>query len=1250
MYDGEDEVTGPEPDRPSDSPDALAALFPPNDRFELVSILGSGGMGVVFAARDRSQGGRAVALKVLRNVSPRSVLRFKREFRALAGVVHPNLVTLYELFVEDARVYFTLELVSGESFSEWTTGDRRAPTTDGEAKTSELPPARSAASRPQAACLGDVVDVERLRVAMKGLAAGVAAIHRAGMLHRDLKPSNVLLTPDGRAVVLDFGLVTESHADPGESQHRALEGTIDYMSPEQAGMRPIGPPSDWYTVGLMLYRALTGRLAYLGDLSDVLLDRQRIPPIPPSTLVPDVPEDLERLCLDLLAIEPSARPDADAVLRRLGCEEEIQVPVRAPVAHSIELIGRGRQLAALEDALAMVRSGRTVICEVRGAAGAGKSALLQAFLRPLAGREDVTVLTGRCVERESVAFKAVDGVMDELSTFLSSQPVRQLERYLPRDVHALTRLFPVLAELRLATSLPDRVLAPDRERDLAFAAAQDLFARIADTRTVVIALDDVQWGDRESAELLAAILRPPDAPTLLFVFCGLSQAGDRRGTFLKHLDQTLRDLDVDRREIAVGALPLREASEIVARLLSDRQLDREQITHVVTEASGNAYFLAELVRFLREHPGLPVGDQSLEAVLRARVSALPAEARRLIEVVSLARRPIPVELASHAASVEDPATLTLLKGAGLIRTRRAATDEVECYHERVRGAVLGLLDDATRRGLHLALAETLEHAPAPDPETLAEHLLAAGEPVRGARYALEAADRAVAEGDFGRAARHYRATLEHGALSAAERARVAQALAAALESAGRDTEAAMVLLGGASDSPPSARSRQRAAGLLVGGGLIDRVTAELGDVLADAGLSLGGPTLGSRLTGFLAHRKLRRTSQGVTGTATSADLAHLDLSLAAARGLALVDPVRGRDAQSRALLLALRSGDPGRLARTLALEAVYTSALGDEAQVGPLFDRACASAGNSTHDHGSISVCRSLCAALDGRFPEALDLAAEAEAALRDRPGSARWETAMTTWARAMALLQLGRVQALGAMLPRALQDLEGRGDLLGLTLLRVGPATQLRMLRDAVGPAEVELDGALASWAASSFQLPHAWGLAARVRLRLYAGDRVGALALLDTHAAAIETAKLHRLPALRSELLGLRAASSITAAAASPAMSDRLLSAASTDARALAAASTCSARPLGLLLGALVESARRRDDAARAGLREAIPLLEAQQLGLHAAAARWRLGELTQGSEGQRLVEEAQADLRSRGVVRPEAALRQLAPSARA
>src|SRR5262245_9015825 len=161
-----------------------ATAFQGTPRFEVRRVLGEGGMGIVYEAFDRDRQ-MPVALKTLRWVDAQSIFNLKTEFRARADVEHRNLVRLGELHREEGHWFFTMELVPGGDCLEWVRIH------DANERNEDAP----------------LYDERRLRAALRQLATGLDALHHAGMIHRDLKPSNVMVTPDGRVVLLDFGLV-----------------------------------------------------------------------------------------------------------------------------------------------------------------------------------------------------------------------------------------------------------------------------------------------------------------------------------------------------------------------------------------------------------------------------------------------------------------------------------------------------------------------------------------------------------------------------------------------------------------------------------------------------------------------------------------------------------------------------------------------------------------------------------------------------------------------------------------------------------------------------------------------------------------------------------------------------------------------------------------------------------------------------------------------------------------------------------
>ncbi|HMI93457.1 MAG TPA: serine/threonine-protein kinase, partial [Polyangiales bacterium] len=385
---------------------------------------------------------------------------------------------------------------------------------------------------------------ERMLNAFHQLASGVQALHRAGMLHRDLKPSNVIVS-DRRVVVLDFGLARE--LDPKAvslTEEGVISGTPAYMAPEQALGQPLTEASDWYAFGVMLYEALTGELPHTGSVYELMRAKLERDAAPPRELNANVPLALNDLCVALLARDPGARPQGSTVLQLLASlpgparsappavESQLGSRTLATLATSSRehatapLIGRIEEVATLWKALRAVSDGRCVALHVRGVSGAGKSALVEEFLGQVesegtrAGRASALVLRSRCYEREAMPFKALDGVVDALGRHLARADDFEVSHLLPTDIAPLAQLFPVLERLRavqhLLAVLPPRGDAVhDRQR--AEGALRELFSRLSARRPVVIWIDDLQWGDLDSAGIIKGWLQRADLPVLLLL-------------------------------------------------------------------------------------------------------------------------------------------------------------------------------------------------------------------------------------------------------------------------------------------------------------------------------------------------------------------------------------------------------------------------------------------------------------------------------------------------------------------------------------------------------------------------------------------------------------------------------------------------------------------------------------------------------------------------------------------------------------
>ncbi len=1203
--------------------------------YELVRKLGQGGMGIVFEARDLRRG-RNVALKLMQDADPAALYRFKREFRALAELNHPHLVALYELVADAGLWFFTMELLDGVNFLAHVRGAGSS--------RGALAPNR----------------VDRLREALAQLAEGVLALHAAGKLHRDVKPGNVLVTRPGRVVVLDFGLAAElDRSGRYLSVQPALLGTIDYMAPEQAAALPVSPASDWYSVGVMLYEALTGRPPFEGTPHQVLAAKQRDDPPLPAALAPGVPDDLAALCMELLRRDPSARPSGEEVLRRLRAGTA-GPPTGPPSAGGeAPLVGRQRHLAALAAAFAEVRRGEAVVTAVHGRSGAGKSTLLHCFLDGLRDRGEAVVLAGRCYEQESVPYKALDSLIDALSRHLEGLPRLEAEALLPRDILALARAFPVLHRIDAVAGAPHRAAdatEPQEVRRRALAALRELLGRMGDRRPLVLAIDDLQWGDLDSAALLADLLAPPDPPALLLIGCYRREDAESSPSLaaFARLARAVRW-----HEVEVEPLDAEDLHELVRSLLGPGAGSHAEA--LARQSGGYPFFVHEQVRHLQE--GGPVGEETaadftLDDVLWARVQRLPAEARRLLEVVAVAGRPVPVEDACRAAGVEGegPRALACLRSARLLRgTGPAERATVETYHDRVRETVAAHLSAEQRRHDHRRLAEVLEEAGTCDPEVLAAHWQGAGEPTRAGRHAVLAAGQAAEALAFDRAAQLYRLALELLQPGGDEQRRLRARLGDALAGAGRGAEAAEQYLAAAAGAGPdeSLELQRRGALQLLRSGHVDAGLSALRAVLKAVGLHLAATP--RRAFWSLVGLRLRLRLRGLgyrpreASAVPAADLRALDVCLSAAVGLSMVDPIQGASFQSRSLLLALRAGEPGRLAPALALEAAHESIGGtrNRRRTDALLREAEAVARQEggAYSRAMASLARGLAAALEGDWLTGRALCDQAEAALRRSCTGTAWELGTAQRFALWPLMFMGEVAEIARRLPGWIKEAEARDDLYGVTNLSLVIRTFSRLAADEPGQARVELRGVMERWSHEGFHVQHMNLLYDEVQIDLYEGAGGSAWRRVEKRWPLLARSHLLRVQQVRVFMRHLRGRAALAAAAEGPNRGP-LLHAAERDARAMWREGAPWAQALAQLLYAGVAAGRGETGRLTELLGDAAGRCEAATMRLFAASARRRLGLVIGGDKGRTLVEGADRWMAGQQVIRPERMAALLAP----
>ncbi|HXD33446.1 MAG TPA: protein kinase [Pyrinomonadaceae bacterium] len=1260
------------------------------ERFKIRRRLGSGGMGVVYEAHDRETD-KVLALKALTRTEAADIFRFKREFRALADVSHPNLVSLYEFMSDGQFWFFTMELVRGVSFIEYVRPGfriRRAHNTgtatllkssedtvvgaDHEAETVELEletastdsmsnPTNTAASRDFTD--HSRLDLMRLRSALRQLAEGLHGLHETGKLHRDIKPSNVLITREGRVVILDFGLVAEVE-DKGGHDSLSFAGTPDFMSPEQGAQRLVTKASDWYSVGVMLYQALTGRLPFTGKYFEVIMDKQSLDPPAPIELVPETSPDLNALCVQLLQRKPENRPSGRDVLRLLGRGKT--GPLTPPLSIRVDsftqtqapFIGREQQLHDLNAAFNSTQDGQTVSVYLHAGSGMGKTALARHFVEQLRDRDkNVVVLEGRCYERETVPYKALDGVVDSLNQYLRSLPDEQAASLMPRDVNALARLFPVMLQVDSVFNSPQREEMPDPLllRLRAFAALRELLARICARQPLAIWIDDLQWADADSTALIEDLLRPPDAPPLLLLASFRTEDIELKPFLQSLLSQTNRSTQ---RELRLTELAPEEARKVALALLTPEVRAHELVVEsIIKEARGNPFLLEQLARYASTTDAEATSGITLAVMLDARMRNLPVGARRFMATLAVAGRPINPEVAYQAAGLtgDELPLISSLRSAQFLRSGGSKFG-VELYHDRIRETLLSRIDRAKVKQIHRRLAQTLEARGIDDPESLFEHYVGADERVRAASHAAAAARKAADALAFDRAAVFYRRALELNPSRGASVLEMKINMAEALMNAGRPAEAAEAFLEIADDVSASKRLefRRRAAEQLLMGGHIKEGLEVLESVLSAAGFKLAaGPK--QALISYLWRRlfiRLRGLSfvERDASQIPEATLFHIDLCGAVAAGLGTVDLIRAADFQGRHLLLALRAGEPYRVARALAFEAARAASPGRRGRLraSRIAQSAEAVANKVGNPHaiglslwatGVVSYCV-------GHWKTAGELCERSAEILRDRCTGVTWELNIAHRFLLGSLLLQGKLGELSRRVPRLIETALDQGNIYVATDLR----TRMNMIwlaGDDPDRARAEVIEALKVWPQSGFHLQHYSSMLALTQIELYTGDAEVAWKHVEVQWQELRRSMLLRLQILRVEALHLRARTALAAAETGD-VSRRasFYRIAEKIARKIAREKMPWSDPFAALILAAVSSARGDQQGAVALLTEAMDGFDLADMTLYAVASRRRLGQVMGGERGAELLAEADEWMKSQEIKNPAKMTHMLAP----
>lgn len=1071
------------------APATLRPPFASGTRFESLQLLERGSQGEVYRARDRELD-IAVALKCIGEVSADAVVQLKAEFRAAAALSHPNLVPLYDLFVESGSAYFSMELVEGVDLL-------------------------------AAAGLPGHVDAGALAVLAGQLCDALAALHEAGLVHRDVKPRNILVRPDGRLVLLDFGFVRDDRAVPATPQPaEGLVGTLAYMAPEQFSGAAVGSAADVYAAGAVLHEALTGAPPppWLGGAADVAT----------TALLPKTtPEPLRSLVASMLSVDANRRP----TMMQVGAALKGGGPVtRGEPLWEPPFVGRTNERRSLREAIHCGGAGAMV--EVLGASGVGKTELVRRVLCEFT-TDEALVLRSHCRRSESVPFQALDAAVDDLGVELLRTAAEDRDAAVEEDAAVAAVLFPSLARVaRAGVFAPDTGEDPIERRRAAVAALRRLLLAAARRRRLVVWIDDAQWADADSTILMNDLVAVSDAPPIRWVLTTRTGAGESSAFAQAFTSVGGRDQALAYQALSLQPLSGEDSASLVQALAADRSLSAQAVLGIVRAGAGYPFMLAGLAAL---DPG--AAEVSLaggfSVVLARSIEDLERDERRMLELVALSPQPTDLALLLEAAQTGNAGVLAIrkLESRRLVRTApHAASVVVDSYHDQIPETLLaGLAEEDVKEG-HGRLARAHQKR-CSDPAILSHHFYGAGEVRSAASYAEQAGRQAEAALAFSRAAEFYRsARVWDGDVPPERVSSLLQLEGGALANAGSLAAAGDRYLQAAAHGhgTTSLELRRRAVESLLAGGRVDDALGELQGLLSALGLryprsemSAFVGSIGALLSYLLRPVRARR------GEPDPTELLRIDTCYSAGRRLADIDPSRGTYLLAASLARAARAGEPVRLVRSLCPAGGALGAIGGST-VNRIGSRMMADASRICRDLGSedlagmIDVAYGEIDMLAGRWRDALRRSRVGVGRLRRNPGYV-FECNVGRGVILRALEELGEIREEYTEGRAMLEDAAAHHN----SYAGIRAAQHLTIACLALGrsdEARSYLRVGFDRWFDGAFQMQHLYAARNEAFCDLYDGEPARGISVLDSIEGDFRRSVLGRVPLIRIDMAWLR------------------------------------------------------------------------------------------------------------------------------
>ncbi|WP_437820158.1 serine/threonine-protein kinase [Sorangium sp. So ce1078] len=768
---------------PASADDAtrFAGHAPPSSRaapstqigpYRLLGKLGQGGMGVVYRGK-HAETGQTAAIKTIFSASELTIASIRREIYALGRLRHPGVVRIVDQGVSDGLPWYAMELLEGRTLQTciqeiWH-----------EVRSAETAPLSAPGTQPAGADPRSPASREAIRhmlTLIRRLCAPLAYLHGQGIVHRDLKPANVFLRDGDLPVLVDLGIAGSFSGAEGREElavDREVMGTLAYMAPEQMLGKLTDARADLYALGCILYQCLTGCTPFPSSPeSELGRHHLRTAPQPPSIRAPHVPPELDALVLRLLAKEPRDRlgyaEDVARALEAAGADphDPLPLPRPSPYLYRPKLTGRdatlrrlGREIGALIDR----RRGGKVL--VGGESGAGKTRLIMEVARD-AKMRGAAVMTGRCVAigADDGAVKAAPlhlfrSCLIEAADRCRALGTAETERIFGERGKALEPYEPCLADLPYARERPPLPPLPAQAaRARLFRCMREVLFALAEAAPLLLLLDDLQWADELSLDLLAELS------------VGSLRAAGVLVLGAYRMDELRPELDAIARapevlSVELGRLTQASAGAMAREMLALPESPRHFDELLFQHSAGNPFFIAEYLHMaidagllsrdaagawqteaLEQAMAMPM-PRSLESLITRRLLALHPASAELVQIAAVLGRELDGALLLGTAGIDEEAWMEALRE---LRVRQifeeAGEGRLRFVHDKIREIAYKQIPEERLRALHRRAAERLEVTLAEDAAdrapVLAHHFSRAGVHDKAIAHLTEAGDRA----------------------------------------------------------------------------------------------------------------------------------------------------------------------------------------------------------------------------------------------------------------------------------------------------------------------------------------------------------------------------------------------------------------------------------------------------------------------------------------------------------------------------